>query len=116
MTMLIVDDNAKMREMLKNLFRHEADEIYECADGNEVLESYTAHHPDWVLMDLKMPHVDGVTATRVIRHIYPDARIVIVTQYDDSVSRQEALNAGATAYVLKENAFLLPELVKTRTH
>ncbi|MCI0487594.1 MAG: response regulator, partial [Blastocatellia bacterium] len=59
--------------------------------------------PDWVLMDIMMERVDGITATREIRRAFPDARIVIVTNFDDAKFRDAAREAGAGYYVPKEN-------------
>jgi DNA-binding NarL/FixJ family response regulator len=70
--------------------------------------AYQAQRPDVVLMDIRMPEVDGITATRQIRILDPAARIVIVTDYDDSQLRDAALAAGACDYTLKDN---LPDLV-----
>jgi len=113
MTMLVVDDNARVRQMVKKLFRNEAGSIYECDDGSHALGMYAAHHPDWVLMDIRMNVTDGIAATKAIKKTYPEAKIIIVTQFDDPLSRQEALAAGAIEYVLKENIFMLPDIMKT---
>jgi two-component system response regulator DegU len=110
MTMLIVDDSPKVREMLKKLFRDEI--IYECSDGADALAIYTQYHPDWVLMDVKMRNVDGITATKSIVERFPDAHVIIVTQYDDRLTREQALFAGAIDFVLKENIYTLPDIMK----
>lgn len=113
MTMLIVDDSKKIRDMLKTLFRLSADTIYECEDGGQAFDAYTMYSPDWVLMDIKMKHLDGMAATKSITSKFPNAKIIIVTQYDDPFLRQEAKDAGAIDYVLKENIFSLPDLITT---
>lgn len=115
MTLLLVDDNAKVREMVRKLFHNDADPIYECDDGAQAFDSYKVHRPDWVLMDIKMKELDGVAATKAITATYPDAKIIIVTQFDDPVLRQEALAAGAIEYVLKENMHRLPDIMKAIT-
>ncbi len=115
MTMLIVDDSKKIRDMLKHLFRFDADSFYECEDGDGAFETYQSHRPDWVLMDIKMKHLDGMAATKSIKSNFPEAKIIIVTQFDDPFLRQEAKDAGAVDYVLKENIFSLPEKVKAMT-
>lgn len=101
--MLIVDDSKPIREIVKRLFKHKASYIYECEDGAEAFASYEQHHPDWVLMDIAMKQVDGITATKNIIAVYPHARIIILTQYDDPFFREEAKIAGACGYVVKEN-------------
>jgi DNA-binding NarL/FixJ family response regulator len=103
MNVLIVDDNPAMRGLIKGFIREFAQEIFECADGCEVLDAYRAHLPDWVLMDVEMPKVDGFTATRNLIRKIPAARVVIVTRYDDDELRKEASLAGACGYVLKED-------------
>ena len=109
--MLIVEDNSQMRDLIKSFVREFADEIYECADGSEVFAAYREHHPDWVLMDIEMEQMDGITASRQLVQSYPAARIVIVTKYDDEEMRREARKAGARGYVLKENLSALLDIL-----
>jgi CheY-like chemotaxis protein len=105
--LMIVDDNPGMRRLIRSITGDLAASVVECADGSEALEAYAAHKPDWVLMDIEMPTLDGISATREITLAFPDARILIVTEYDDPDWREEARRAGACGYVLKES---LPEL------
>jgi len=100
---MIVDNSDDVRRILRTVVADLADPIYECRDGNEAVDAYVAHRPDCVLMDLSMTPMDGITATRNIVRMFPEARIVIVTQYDDARLRQAAQQAGATGYVLKDN-------------
>jgi CheY-like chemotaxis protein len=110
MTFLIVEDNAGIRRVLRRIL---ASAIWECADGAEALAAYEEHRPDIVLMDLRMPHVDGLTATRQIRGHDPSARIIVVTDYQDEDMKTAALEAGAREYVLKHEISGLPELVSS---
>jgi CheY-like chemotaxis protein len=103
MKLLIVEDNKKMRELFKTLFKKNFDEFIECEDGNEALNTYKRSMPDWVFMDVKMKSVDGISATREIKNVFNDAKIIIVTDYGDDHLRKEADLAGAFGYVLKEN-------------
>ncbi len=103
MTVLIVDDNAGIRRLLRRLIEEVASSVWECADGLEAVARYAAHRPDVVLMDLHMAAVDGLTATRQIRQRDPDARVVIVTDYDHPALRKVAQDAGAAGFILKQN-------------
>ena len=103
MRLLIVEDNYQMRRLIKSIVGDLADLAFECGDGAEALEAYRAHEPDWVLMDIEMKTLDGISATRQIKAAFPDARVVIVTEYDNDDWRIEARDAGACGYVLKEN-------------
>jgi CheY-like chemotaxis protein len=111
MTVLIVEDNAGVRRLLRRAVLIIASDVWECEDGAEALEAYGAHRPDIVLMDVRMPRMDGLTATRQIRRIHSRARIVVVTDYDDDDVRSEAQAAGAVGYVLKQDLSELPELL-----
>ena len=103
MNLLIVEDNDEMRGMIVKLLCGLAEHTYECRDGTEALPAYTRHRPEWVLMDVKMKEMDGISATRQIKASYPDANIMIVTDYDDPDLREAARSAGASEYVTKEN-------------
>ncbi len=103
LSLLIVDDNDEIRRMLRAVVADVADPIYECHDGSEACAAYARHRPDWVLMDVAMAPMDGITATRQIVREFPAARIVIVTQYDDVLVRNAAQEAGACGYVPKDN-------------
>ena len=100
---LIVDDSQPMRELIKMTLAGIAEIVGECADGSEALAAYERLRPDWVLMDVEMKGVDGITATRQIMAAYPQARIMIITDYNDDALRRAAYEAGACQYVVKEN-------------
>ncbi len=103
MKILVAEDNPIMRNAIKRFVQKTEHEIFECADGSEAVSMYRQHKPDVVLMDVQMPKMDGITATRMICAEFPDARIVMVSQYNDTSFRSSAKDAGATGYVLKEN-------------
>jgi CheY-like chemotaxis protein len=103
MKLLIIDDNAEMRRLIRSLLEEQAEEIFECSDGSQAFAAYSRHRPDWVLMDVEMPQMDGITASRAVRSAFPAARIVIVTKYDDEEMKAEAAQAGACGYVIKED-------------
>lgn len=112
MVLLIVDDNVFMRSLIRQIVSSYFTEIIECADGFEAIQTYKLKEPDWVLMDIEMPIIDGLTATDLIRKIYPKAKIVIVTKHDDELFRAAAAKAGAIAFASKDNLFNIWSLMK----
>jgi DNA-binding NarL/FixJ family response regulator len=103
-TVLSADDHPLIRAGLAAVLQGEPDMsvIAEAANGEEAIEAYREHRPDIVLMDLKMPVMDGLAATRAILAEFPDARIVMLTTYDGDEDIYRALDAGARGYVLKD--------------
>ena len=100
---LIVDDSQPMRELIKMTLASVAEVVGECSDGSDVMAAYERLRPDWVLMDIDMKGVDGITVTQQITAAHPLAKIMIVTDYDDDDLRGAAYEAGACQYVVKEN-------------
>ncbi len=102
--LLIVDDQRLMREGLHTLLELEPDlEIAgDAKDGLEALEQYEALRPDVVLMDIRMPNLDGVQATQRLRQRWPEARVIILTTFDDDAYVFDGLRAGALGYLLKD--------------
>jgi len=109
MKLLIVDDNAGVRRLIRSIVLPLADDVRECADGAEALAGYMLQHPDVVLMDIEMKEVDGIEATRQITAADREAKDMIVNDYDDEELRQASVRAGACGYVLKQN---LTDLVR----
>jgi NarL family two-component system response regulator LiaR len=100
---MIVDDHDVLRNGLA-VFLSTCDDmelVGEAANGLEAVQQCETLRPDVILMDLVMPEMDGVTATRLIRQRYPDVRIVALTSFDDGELVQAALQAGALSYLLK---------------
>ena len=112
MRILIADDHESFRAMLKSMLEKLGSEVVECRDGREAVQRYSEVAPDWVLMDIGMPKLDGLSAARQITAINPHARILMITQHDDADLRAEAGRAGATGYVRKDNLQVLPGLLK----
>lgn len=102
--LLIVDDQRLMCEGLTTLLELEPDlEIAGVAnDGLEALERYAILQPDVVLMDIRMPNLDGVQATQRLRQQWPGARVIILTTFDDDAYVFDGLRAGALGYLLKD--------------
>ncbi len=103
MNVLIVEDNSAMRRLIRNIVSPVADQVYECSDGAEAVAAYVLHRPDYVLMDIEMSVMDGITATARIKALEPTAKIIIVTDYDQVELREAAQEAGACGYVVKDN-------------
>jgi DNA-binding NarL/FixJ family response regulator len=103
-SVLICDDQAIIRDGLEMLLKLENDiEVVGLAqDGAEAVELATKHQPDLVLMDLKMPGVNGVEATRQICAQCPESKVLILTTYDDDEWLFDAIRAGAAGYLLKD--------------
>jgi DNA-binding NarL/FixJ family response regulator len=111
---MIVDDNEPIRGFIKEYVKQIVgkDEFYECSDGLEAVDAYQRIRPEWVLMDIKLPGMDGLAATRKIVEQSPEARIIMVTNFDDLELRNAAQANGARGYVLKERLFELRELMR----
>ncbi len=79
--------------------------------GAAALAVYARFHPDWVLLDIAMKQVNGITATRQITEAFPAARVVIVTNHRDAALREAADQAGARGYVLKEDLWAVRGII-----
>ncbi|MCA9970446.1 MAG: response regulator transcription factor [Anaerolineales bacterium] len=101
---LLVDDQPLFREGLHTLLTLHADiaVVGEANDGQEALEQVAALTPDVVLMDVRMPRLDGVAATRILHREHPAVRILMLTTFDDDEYVFEGLRAGAVGYLLKD--------------
>lgn len=99
----LVDDQAMVRVGLRMILEAEDDVVVcaEATDGAEATAMVAEHRPDVVLMDIRMPGMDGLTATREVLSASPEARIVILTTFDDDEYVYEALRAGASGFLLK---------------
>ena len=101
---LVVDDQTLFREALTTLLGvHEEVEVVSSApDGAQALRMVNALHPDVVLMDLRMPVLDGVATTRRLRAEHPEVRVLVLTTFDGDDEVFPALRAGAVGYLLKD--------------
>jgi DNA-binding NarL/FixJ family response regulator len=101
---LLVDDHALMRAGLRGVIAGAEDirVVGMASDGAEAVAAVASMNPHVVLMDLSMPGMDGVTATRQISEQHPDVAVVILTSYSDEQRVMEAMDAGAIGYVLKD--------------
>ena len=100
---LIADDQELIRQSLMIILDNVPDfEVVDCvADGIEVMASVKQEKPDVILMDIRMPRMDGVVCTQRIKELYPDIKIIILTTFDDDEYVFNALKFGASGYLLK---------------
>lgn len=103
-TVLLVDDHAVVRQGVRTFLETQADlsVVGEAGSGEEALGLATQHVPDVVLMDLIMPDMDGVEATRRVKQVSPRSQVVVLTSYHEDEHIFPALKAGALSYVLKD--------------
>lgn len=101
---LLVDDQTMFRDGLRVLLSTQPDFqiVGEAADGEQAIRKAAALHPDVVLMDLRMPVLDGAAATRRLRAAQPDVRVIVLTTFDEDAAIFDGLRAGATGYLLKD--------------
>jgi DNA-binding NarL/FixJ family response regulator len=101
---LLVDDQTMFRDGMRVLLSTQPDFqiVGEAADGEQAIRKTAALHPDVVLMDLRMPVLDGAAATRRLRAAQPDVRVIVLTTFDEDAAIFDGLRAGATGYLLKD--------------
>jgi DNA-binding NarL/FixJ family response regulator len=109
---LLVDDDALVRSGLRMMLAGAVgiEVVAEAADGREVLGAVDRHRPDVVLMDIRMPHVDGIAATRLLRAQPSPPAVIVLTTFDADELVLRALRAGAAGFLLKDTA--PPEIVR----
>jgi DNA-binding NarL/FixJ family response regulator len=102
---VIADDHPVVREGMRALLRSQPDfeVVGEAADGREAVRLVEAEAPDLVLMDLRMPELEGAAATAEITARMPETRVLIVTTYDSDTDILRAVEAGASGYILKDS-------------
>jgi CheY-like chemotaxis protein len=109
---LIADDHAKFRRVVRD-FLPSSGSILECSSGAMAVARFAEERPDCVLMDIEMEGINGITATRLIRQSFPAARIIVISQHADAESRAAAMEAGASAFVAKDELEALRPLLRT---
>ena len=110
--LLIVDDHAALRRTLRQLFDGPAVTILEASSGEEAVKVFGAEHPDWVIMDMRMPGMGGIKATEAIRQLDPQAWVIVISQFTEPEYREQARQAGATEFLNKEQMPRLAEIIR----
>ena len=113
---LLVEDHKLMRVGLKSLFEEleDIEVISEAQSGKEAIEKYKITHPEIVLMDIGLPDISGIEATKKILEINNNAKVIILTSHISEEEVTAALEAGACAYVMKDiNIEVLRMIIKT---
>ncbi|MBV7505168.1 response regulator [Neobacillus drentensis] len=98
---LIVDDQFGIRILLNEVFQKEGYQTYQAANGIQALEIVTKHDPDLVLLDMKIPGMDGIEILKRMKVIDPDIRVIIMTAYGELDMIQEAKDLGAITHFAK---------------
>lgn len=103
-TILCVDDHPLVRKGIASIIANEANMklVGEAGGGHEAVDMFRSLRPDVILMDLRMPDMDGTEATKQIRKIDPEAKIIALTSYDGDQDIYKAIEAGVRGYILKE--------------
>ncbi|MDY7104768.1 MAG: response regulator transcription factor [Actinomycetota bacterium] len=109
---LLADDHKILRDGIRRGFESAGEQVVaEASTGEEAIDMTLETKPDVIVMDISMPVLDGVTATRRIKEQMPEARVVVLTMHDDVDKTRKALDAGARAYLSKGSSF--SEVLKT---
>jgi DNA-binding NarL/FixJ family response regulator len=114
---VVADDFPPVREALRKLFGEFAalEVVGEAADGNSAVEMTLHLVPEVIVMDVKMPHLSGVEATRRIKEVLPEIHVVGFSSQDDTVTREAMTTAGCSAFITKECAHALPNVIANIT-
>jgi CheY-like chemotaxis protein len=110
--LLIVDDQSNARELIRSFLTIPGMMFQECASGTDAIACVREFRPHWVTMDVKMPGLNGFETIKGIKQAHPEARIIIVTSFNEPQFRDLARSAGAVGFILKENLLALRLLLE----
>jgi CheY-like chemotaxis protein len=113
--LLIVDDLPGARELIRGFLAMPGITFQECDSGDAAVACAREFKPHWVTMDIKMPGLDGFETTKAIKQAHPEARVMIVTSFNDPHFRDLAHSAGAAGFILKENLLALRLMLEKET-
>jgi CheY-like chemotaxis protein len=113
MKLMIVDDHPGVRAMILRIIELPGDEVCECPSGVDAIRQAGSFAPDLVTMDLRMPGIGGLEATRGVLAARPSALVVVVSAHPEEELRLAAMRAGAFAFVAKENLHELKVYLRT---
>jgi len=109
---MIVDDQANARELIRSFLTIPGMTFQECATGQEAIDRARDFRPHWITMDVKMPGMDGFETIKGIKEVHPEARVIIVTSFNEPQFRDRARTEGAVGFILKENLLALRLLLE----
>lgn len=115
MTFLLVDDYPASRQLMRDVLECAGHSFIEASDGSEAVLAQQQHRPDWILMDIDMPGMDGLVATRIIHAHDPAVPIIVITNHHTPAMRSAAIEAGACAFLAKDDLLDLPNLISQQT-
>src|SRR5580693_8325440 len=113
--LLIVDDHSHARDLIRGFLTMPGLTVQECTSGHDALARVREFKPHWVTMDVQMPGLNGFEATKAIKEAHPEARVLIVTSFNDPHFRDLARSAGASGFILKENLLALRLILEKGT-
>lgn len=112
---MVVDDNKRMREVIKETLTAIPCSFTEYSNGRDAVNGYENDRPDWVLMDVMMKPMNGITALSEIKKNHPEAKVIMVTNSVEDAYSSASFKAGATAFVRKESLHQIQDVI-IKTH